>query len=325
MEIYRVKKSKNAVLNDEEKGIIPQAKREERGTVKVRVWEEKQLVEIGKQYSFIKIENAPRIITVYSPKGGVMKSTIAFNVARIMALNGVKVLAIGLEVTQKTLTKNLEKPVEINSLEEADQNREIGLWEVAKDNLNVEKAIKHTSLPTLDYIPETSNLGLLDEHIEKVNRREYFLERLLKPIYNKYDVVILDNSSWGRSQLVKNSLCMATDIICPFACELESFRSVVEGVEAINNFKRDMGLKWQSFRIVPTLRDNSLLSSQIEAYYRSTFGKVVTSTTLHRYKAAAEESGIEQLSVIESNNKSPLAHDYYDLMVELYGKNTDSE
>ena len=324
MDIFRITKSKNAVLNDEEKGLIPEAKRINRGSVKVRVWDETQIADIGKKYPFLSLHNTPKIITVYSPKGGVMKSTLAFNISRMLALNGIKILAIGLEVNQKTLTKNLEKPINVHSLEEANTITEHGLWEVSKNDVNIFNVVRKSDLKTLHYIPETSNLGLLDEHIEKANLREYYLSRLLKPLYKEYDAIILDNSSWGRSQLVKNSLCMATDVISPFACELESFRSVVEGVEKINDFKRDMGLKWKKFSIVPTLRDNSLLSAQIEAYYRSTFGDVVTSSTIHRYKAVAEESGIEQISVIEANNKSPLANDYYDLLQELYGTSTSN-
>lgn len=321
-DIFRIEKSKQSILHDEEVGNLPKAKRVLRGSVRMRVWDENDLPLIGKRYSFLELKSTPTIISVYSPKGGVIKSTLSFNIARMLALNCIKVLVIGLEVTQKTITKNVEITTSdiITSIEEANSIEEYGLWDMVKNKTGIEKIIKNSTLPTLDYIPETSTLGLLDDYIEKLNKREYFFSKLLEPLIEKYDVIIFDNSSWGRSLLVKNSLCIATHVICPFACELESFRSVVEGVGAINNFKRDMGLTWKSFKIVPTLRDNTLLSSQIEAFYRSTFGNAVTSSTIHRYKSAAEESGVEKVSVIESSNKSPLANDYYDLLIELYGK-----
>ncbi|WP_071514974.1 ParA family protein [Francisella sp. TX07-6608] len=324
MDIYRIKKTKAAILKDEEKGLIPEALRIDRGSVKMRAWEESSLPEIGAVYGFLKKPNNTKIISTYSPKGGVLKSSLSFNLARIFALNGLNVLAIGLEVSQKTLTRNLGTDVSINSLAELSNISENGLWEISKGDTTIKKVIKKTNLPTLSYIPESSNLNFLEQKIKDERRREFTLQRIIKPVVNDYDVIILDNSAFWGSQLVQNSLAMATDIICPFGCELESFRSVVENIELINDFKNDMELSWNSFNIIPTLKNNTTLSTQIETFYRSNFSNLVTNTTIHRLNAIAEESGIEKLSVIESHNKSILANDYYDLSIELWKKITNA-
>jgi len=318
MDIYQIKKTKGAVLKDEEKGLIPEAARVHRGSVQVRTWNESQLPKIGEMYGFLKKPETVKILATYSPKGGVLKSSLSFNLARIFALNGINVLAVGLEVSQKTLTRNLGTPINITSLDEIKNSSEYGLWEVSKGEVKIENVIKKTNLPTLDYIPESSNLNFLEQKIKDERRREFTLKRLIDPILKNYDLIILDNSAFWGSQLVQNSLAMATDIICPFGCELESFRSVVENIELINDFKNDMDLEWNSFNVVPTLKNNTTLSTQIETFYRSNFNKLVTNTTIHRLNAIAEESGIEQVSVIESHNKSLLANDYYDLSTELW-------
>ncbi|WP_440994710.1 ParA family protein [Cysteiniphilum litorale] len=321
MDIFKVNKTKSAILKDEKNKIIPQADRISRGNVKVRVWNENQLPDIGKEYSFLdKPKKGTRIISTYSPKGGVLKSSLSFNIARILALNGIKVLAIGLEVSQKTLTRNLSQPIDINSIDEANDLSEKGLWEVSKGDVSIDKVIKNTNLPTLDYIPESSNLNFLEQKIKDERRREFTIKRLLAPVTNKYDVIIFDNSAFWGSQLVQNSLAMATDIICPFGCELESFRSVVESIGLIDDYKKDMEINWNSFSIVPTLKNNTTLSTQIETFYRANFKDLVTNTTIHRLNAVAEESGIEQISVIESHNNSPLANDYYELTIELWNR-----
>lgn len=320
MEIYRIKKTKAAILKDEEKGLIPQANRIDRGSVKVRVWNESQIPQIGNVYGFLHKPKETKIISTYSPKGGVLKSSLSYNLARILALNGINVLAIGLEVSQKTLTRNLGVSVDVTSLDEASNISENGLWEVSKGDVSIKDVIKQTSLPSLSYVPESSNLNFLEQKIKDERRREFTLQRLIRPIINKYDVILLDNSAFWGSQLVQNSLAMATDILCPFACELESFRSVVENIELINDYKNDMELNWNSFSIIPTLKNNTTLSTQIETFYRSNFSDLVTNTTIHRLNAIAEESGIEQVSVIESHNKSILANDYYDLSIELWNR-----
>jgi chromosome partitioning protein len=232
----------------------------------------------------------------------------------------MRVLAVGLEVSQKSLTKAILPQVEVNSLQDVKDNPEYGLWEVARKEKKIEDVIKKCNLSSLHCIPETANLGLLDEHIEKATLREFFLQRLLDPVIDQYDIILFDNSSYYRSHLVKNALAMATDVLCPLGCEVGAFQSVLEGIELINNFKRDMSLKWEHFNFVPTLRDNRRLSSEIETFYRSNLGNSITTSTIHAYKAVAEESIVEQLSVTEYNSKSPLADDYYNLLTELYGK-----
>lgn len=313
-------RTKSSILRDERKGLIPPAKRIPRGAISIRVWEQEDLPLLGQQYGFLKKPDSTRIISVYAPKGGVLKSTLSFNLARIFALNGLNVLAIGLEVSQRSLTCNLEPQREIESLEQANKYTENGLWEVVSEKVDIEETIKRSSLPNLHYIPESSNLNLLELRIKDAPKREYFLSKLLRPILSNYDVVLLDNSaSWG-SYLVQNSLVAATDVITPFSCELEAYRSVVENIEILNNFKRDMELSWNSFSIVPTKVDNTKLSKEIETEYRVEFGDFITASTIRYLKSAAEEASMEQLSVIESNNASPLAEDYYQVVQELWDK-----
>ena len=320
MDLYKVKKTRNSIIYDEDKGLIPKADRIKRGSAEIRAWSENQLPDVGKIYGFLNSPEKTKIITIYSPKGGVLKSTLSFNIARILALNGIKILAIGIEVSQKSLTKAVLPQHEVHSIKDIEENPEYGLWEVARKEKHIKDVIKVCDLKSLHCIPETANLGLLDEYIEKATLREFFLQRMLEPVIKDYDVILFDNSSYYRSHLVKNALSMATDVICPLGCEVGAFQSVLEGIELINNFKRDMNLQWEHFYFVPTLRDNRRLSSEIETFYRSNLGRSVTTSTIHAYKAIAEESIVEQLSVIEYSSKSPLADDYYNLLTELYGK-----
>jgi len=318
LKLYRSDKSKSTMLRDEKKSVIPPSQRVDRGATSVRVWSEPDLSRIGSVYGFLDKPISPKIISVYAPKGGVLKSTLTFNFARTLALNGINVLAIGLEVSQRTLTNNLEIPVNYEDLEDASRNKDIGLWEVSNGLCTLQEAILKTNLPTLSYIPESSNLNLLEQKIKDSSRREYYLQRLLRPVLDKYDVIIFDNSpSWG-SFLVKNSLAMATDIIAPFSCELESFRSVSESIQLVNDFEKEMELNWNSFSVVPTKIDKTKLSKQIETQYRVLFDNMVTTSSIRYLKAAAEESSMLQQTVVETHNSSPLADDYYGVVPEIW-------
>lgn len=319
IKLYRIEKTKTSLYRDEANGLIPTARRVKRGKTEIRSWEHKDLPEIGKSYGFLKPPASTKVISVYTPKGGVLKSTISLNLARMLALNGIKTLVIGLDV-QCTVTHNLSKNEEINNL--IDIKEVNGLYEVSKSKeeggCSIEDAILDTDLPTLFYIPESSNLNLLEQKIRDESRREYFIERVMKPIRDKFQVIIFDNSpNWNF--LIQNSLAAATDVICPIACDIETFRSLTQNIEMINDFKMKMELEWSNFILIPTKVERTKLSTQIEAQYRTLFPELITASSI-RVAAKGQESSLEKLSVIEYDAASQLADDYYGITKDLWNR-----
>src|SRR5581483_3523224 len=96
IKLYRIEKTKTSLYRDEASGLIPKAQRIKRGQTEIRVWEHKDLPQIGKSYGFLTQPASTKVVSVYTPKGGVLKSTLALNLARMFALNGIKTLVIGL-------------------------------------------------------------------------------------------------------------------------------------------------------------------------------------------------------------------------------------
>ncbi len=319
IKLYRIEKTKTSLYRDEANGLIPKALRIKRGKTEIRIWKQKDLPEIGRHYGFLSPPRNTKTISVYTPKGGVLKSTISLNLARMLALNGIKTLVIGLDV-QCTVTHNLRKDEEINNL--VDIKDVYGLHEAAKSKEEagclIEDTIQQTDLPTLFYIPESSNLNLLEQRIRDESRRELFIERLIKPIKNRFQVIIFDNSpNWNF--LIQNSLAAATDVICPIACDIETFRSLTQNIEMINDFKSKMELAWSSFILIPTKVERTKLSTQIEAQYRTLFPELITASSV-RVAAKGQESSLEKLSVIEYDAGSQLADDYYEIVKDIWNR-----
>lgn len=317
IKLYRIEKTKTSLYRDESSGLIPKAKRMRRGKTEIRIWEPCDLPEIGKHYGFLAQPSDTKILSVYTPKGGVLKSTISLNLARMLALNGIKTLVIGLDV-QCTVTHNLRKDEEINNVD--DIKDVFGLYETAKHKdeggCNIEDCVRETDLPTLFYIPESSNLNLLEQKIRDESRREYFIDRLIKKLKHKFQVIIFDNSpNWNF--LIQNSLAAATDVICPIACDIETFRSLTQNIQMINDFKSTMELEWANFILIPTKVERTKLSTQIEAQYRTLFPDLITAGSI-RVAAKGQESSLEKLSVIEYDAASPLADDYYGIVKDLW-------
>ena len=161
--LYKLTASRQTLLNAEASGTIPTAKRIPRGKTSIRVWSLEDLPAIGGKYGFLKKLNEKLILAVYTAKGGVLKTTLSYNLARIIALHGMKVLVIGLD-SQGSITDLALRPLsQLENLEELDRHR--GLYNFFLGELTLDEIIVKTALPTLDVIPETPSLVLLDRKI----------------------------------------------------------------------------------------------------------------------------------------------------------------
>lgn len=325
--ILNLKVSNMQLYRDEEKGLIPQAERVKRGKVSVRMWSEDQLPTIGKHYnSVLKPDNLSCVIaSVISNKGGVGKSTTAWNLARFSALRGLKTLCCGLEVGQKTITRLLEiEDTEPTSLDEIKDEKEYSLFDVAEKRKSIKDVIKNTSIPTLNYIPEHTNLTRLDSYLKDQYNAPKKFKALFKDIIDDYDLIIFDNSAYMGSQLLINSLAIATDLIIPLGCDIESYKSSNDCFDLIDDVKQAMDLKWNSISVVPTFKSNTNISAQVESYYRSSVENV-TINSIRKYEALAGESSLNKLSVMEYDPKSKLAEDYTNLLSEIWDRIRNGE
>jgi hypothetical protein len=112
-ELLKMKVNPDTLIKAEERGDIPEAerfKRKGKRGIEVRKWRRDQLPAIGAKYGFLKQPKEQHVICVFTPKGGVLKTTLSFNFARLLALNGIKTLVIGLDaqcsMTDLLLTAN---------------------------------------------------------------------------------------------------------------------------------------------------------------------------------------------------------------------------
>lgn len=322
IKLYRMDRTKTSIYRDESEKIIPEAERIKRGKTSVRVWPISVLPEIGSRYGFLKSPDNTKIISIYSPKGGVLKSTFSFNLARILAINGMKVLVIGLDV-QGTISANLKVDDEESKLENIVDIKEIkGLYEASKSIQNggcsLEDTILDTNIPTLKYIPESSNLVHLEQKIRDESKREHFIDRLIKPLKKIFDVIIFDNSpNWNF--LIQNSLVAATDVICPIACDIETYRSLAQNIQLINDYKDKLELNWNNFILISTKLERTRISTQIDAQYKTLFPQLITPFSI-RYTAKGQESSLSRVSAIEYEPESTLSDDYYAVIQDIWLK-----
>lgn len=310
-------KSKKTLVNAEERGDIPTAMRVLRGKIPVRHWSVAQLPTIGEKFGFLNKPKNQKIICVYTPKGGVLKTSFSYNLARILALNGIRTLIIGLDF-QCSITNyaiNL-KPVE--SIDKIEVNVR-GLYHFFNEKLtDIGSLILKTALPTLDILPEVPEIFALDKKLRLETRREYvFVDKFMNQLHD-YHVVIFDNSpSWN--QLVENSLTSSSIVISPMGCEPETFQALKTNLEIIFEFQKALKLKWDHFIQVPTLLEKTNISQQIYAAYMNQYGNRVIPFPIRR-SVTGQDARVLKHSVIEQDPSSSLAQDYYDAIRNIWDR-----
>jgi chromosome partitioning protein len=309
-------KSRKDLLEAEESGLIPSSERFQRGSTSVRKWHFSKLPDIGKKYGFLKQPREQRIICVYTTKGGVLKTTFSYNLARILALNGIKTIIIGLDI-QCSITNIVIPPEESNNLDQVPE-RCPSLYQFLIEKKSIDDVIKHTEFHTLDIIPESPDLNILEKKIRILNRREYIFQDKLISKLSDYQVIIFDNGpSWN--QLIENALTASNVVLSPIGCDIGAYQAIDINMSALSEFKESMALNWDRFLLIPTLLEKTKLSQQIYGSYINRYPETVISAPIRR-AVKGQESIFLRKSVLENDPTSNLAQDYYELLTSIWNK-----
>ena len=223
-------KSKSTLLNAEKRGDIPQAKRVQRGQVSIREWGIDDLPSIGKKFGFLKKPEKQLVISTYVQKGGVLKTSSTYTIARTCALHGLNTLIIGLDF-ECSITDVIMPTNEDDLLLKNVQGHK-GLNDFFMNNTQIKDIISKTSIPTLDVIPENHELGSLERWMNRQTRKEYLFKDKLIPALTNYDVIIYDlGPRWDH--LSECALTSSNVILMPLACELLAFQSSQRNIKEI--------------------------------------------------------------------------------------------
>jgi chromosome partitioning protein len=213
-----------------------------------------------------------RIIAMCNQKGGVGKTTTAINLASALAGYGRKVLVVDFD-PQGALSAGLGVV--------AHDIKTIYDLMVEKD-LKVQDVILTTGVKNLDVIP--ANIDLSAAEVQLVNEvaREQILARVLRPVTDNYDVVIIDcQPSLGL--LTVNALTAAHGVLIPLNCEFFALRGVALLIETIEKVRDRLNPAIKLDGILATMYDPRTLHARevVERLYEA-FGDQVFDTIVHR-------------------------------------------
>lgn len=284
------------------------------------------LIALGGEVGFFQKPERPVAASIFVTKGGVLKTTLTLNLARMAALHGLNVCVVGLDM-QGDITQSLgsDGPDENASLAEALKtlNSLKGLSDLFLGSCTLDELIVTTEIPTLSYIPETPELVALDQSLLSRNRREYWLkENVIEPLKAKFDLVLMDCSpNWNR--LINNALVASDVLISPIESKINNFRNLRTFRALISEFRRDMRLEFKHTfvptRVVATRR----LSREIFEWYRNNLdepsAKVASHCTVRSIRESihGEEATALRLSIPEYSPNSVAAAEIRLVLAEI--------
>ena len=214
-----------------------------------------------------------RVIAMCNQKGGVGKTTSTINLGAALAEAGRRVLLVDLD-PQGALSVGLGvNPLQLertiyNLLMERD---------VALDDV-----LLGTAIPGLDLLP--SNIDLSAAEVQLVNEvaREQTLARVLGPVLDDYDIVLVDcQPSLGL--LTVNALTAAHSVIIPLECEFFALRGVALLIQTIEKIRERLNPHLELEGILATMYDSRTLHGrEVLARVVEAFGDKVFHTVINR-------------------------------------------
>jgi chromosome partitioning protein len=212
-------------------------------------------------------------VAVCNQKGGVGKTTTTISLGAALAEVGRRVLLVDFD-PQGALSVGLGfQPHELDAT----------VYNVLMDAaVTASEVLFQTKVEGMDLLP--SNIDLSGAEVQLVHEvgREFVLGRVLAPLLDEYDIVLIDcQPSLGL--LTVNALACADGVLVPLECEYFAMRGVALLMETIDKVSTRLSPKLSMDGLLATMYDSRTLHTrEVLAGVVAGFGDKVFHTVINR-------------------------------------------
>lgn len=251
-----------------------------------------------------------KIISIANQKGGVGKTTTAFNLGACLASEGKKVLLVDAD-PQANATSGLGLNPE---------ESEISIYECIIDGADPLAGIRPSCVKGLEVLGSRIDLVGAEVELMQQKDRERVLSRILRPLKENYDFILIDCSP-SLGLITVNALTASDSVIIPVQAEYFALEGISQLLNTIRIIKSRLSPTLEIEGFLLTMYDARLrLANQIFEELRQHFRDMVFNTVIPR-NIKLSESPSHGLPVILYDPESRGAIAYGQLSRELIAKN----
>ena len=247
-----------------------------------------------------------RTLAIVNQKGGVGKTTSAINLSVALA-----------ELEQNTLVVDLDPQGALSvglGVEGAGLDHTV-YTAMTDPEFDINRVV-YPLRPSLDLIPSNIELASAEMELIAEIRREYILQRILDPIADRYDFILLDCPP-NLGLLTINALTACQQAVIPMQCEYFAMRGIRMLLQAIDWIKARVNNDLELGGILVTMYSTGTIHHrEVLDELRAVFGPKVFRSIIHKSIRFAEASVASQ-SIVEYSPDHRGTREYRALAKEI--------